>query len=398
MDPLFSPDELAQLRAYRDPQYLWALFALPLQLLSAGALVLFSGRIYRFCEGLSEKVSGRLGFVHRVPVLRAFPAAMNRIWRGAGWGAAIVFTFVTFALPMLASLPMQLRLGHFHERAFGMSTESLGAFLEHWSVSTVLGGAATALAVIGMLGLARRTRHWWWVLGLVCALGLLGSAALDPYRSRLHFEQQPLAAGPLRTKLEALLNRAQVEFDDLHVEKTSKRSVRINAYFAGQGQTRRIVLGDTLLHRFTDEEIVAVVAHEAAHVHESRWPSYLGAALGLIAFLLLIHRLFAWNVRRAWYPGAEYGDVRMFPLISLSFILLTGMADPVSSYFSRERELAADRYAVELLEDDAAFRSMLIKSARINRMDPDPPRWLVLRTFSHPPIRDRLAALESRTP
>ena len=92
----------------------------------------------------------------------------------------------------------------------------------------------------------------------------------------------------------------------------------------------------------------------------------------------------------------ERADIRTLPLIFLAFELGTTAIAPVSGWQSRQRELTADAYAVALTHDVDSFRSMLVKAARINKMDPSPPAWVVWRGASHPPIVERIVALSAR--
>ncbi len=393
MDELFTAEQLQQLRAYRDPQYRLSLLLLGVNLVVLTGFVVSSERLYRGCRRVAAGAGRRLAVTRDIPVLRAFPSALEKLWGGEGWGVALLFGGATFAVGSLIHFPIDVYLGFVHEHRFGMSTETFPRFLRHWLVGATVGAFTTAFAALGIFGLARRLRSWWWILGLVCGATLFVSSSMDPFRARLYSDQSALERGQLRAKLERLLAHSQVDFDDLLVEKTSRRSKRVEAYFAGEGPTRRIIFTDTLLANFTEDEVVAVVAHEAAHVHEARWLSFLGAAIALLAFLFFIHQLFLFGERRGWFGNAAYGDIRYLPLISLCFFILTLLSRPISNALSRERELNADRTAIALTKNPEVFRAMLIKAARINRMDPDPPRWVVLRTFSHPPIRERLAAI-----
>lgn len=395
MESIFTSDELAQLRAYRDPQYFWSLASLAMNAALLVLVVRWSGALYGRCERVAAGLGARVTGLRSVPVVRAIPASLQRIWGGADWGAAMLFVFVTFAIGLLWNLPLDVYLDYLHERRFGMTNQSFGRFVRDWGLASLIGASATAFLGIGLFGLARRLRAWWWVLGVVCGLALMVSAALDPYRARLFVGHAPLENGGVRDQIVQVLKKADVEFADIFVARTSEKTRRVQAFFAGQGSTRRIILSDTLLKEFTEAETLAVIAHEAAHVRESRMANFLGAALGLFAFLFLIHRLFLANERRGWFPGATYGDVRLFPAILLCFFVLSGVVRPVANAFSRQRELEADRFALQLLQDPRSFRSMLVKAARINRMDPHPPRWLVLRSYSHPPVRDRLDAVGS---
>src|SRR5205823_554803 len=123
---------------------------------------------------------------------------------------------------------------YFPERAFGTATESFGRFVLGELKPLGLGLFLTTLPLCAMFALARRLRLWWVVLGAVIGVALIGSAALDPYRSRVYFEQRPLPPGELREAITALMAEAEIDFRDVVVERTTVSTVRVQAYFAGE--------------------------------------------------------------------------------------------------------------------------------------------------------------------
>lgn len=375
-EPIFTATELAEVKAYHAPRYT---FEAVDTLLWPVLLVL----VVRFLTVPLYRLATRLTAHWRSRVL-------ERVWRGTGWGATVVFALLLFGLFSLVTLPTDIWFGFVREHQYGLATSSPWVF----AVDSFKAHLVTAVAVLslafGLFGLARRLTHWWWVMGLVGSLVMTASAAIDPYRSRLYVEQRPLPDGALRTRILALMKAANVEVADVLVDETLSRTVRLQAYFAGTGPTRTIVLNDALLKNLTDDEILAAVAHEAGHVHESRWPAWVLSSLSLFAFLGLVEWLFRGSAKRGWFGITERADVRTLPLILLVFDLSMSAAGPVSGWLSRRREWAADRYAMTLTKDPGAFASMLVKAARVNKMDPHPPRWLVLKGSSHPPIGERV--------
>jgi STE24 endopeptidase len=216
---------------------------------------------------------------------------------------------------------------------------------------------------------------------------------LDPYRGQVYFPQAPLPPGTLRDRIAEVMVRAQVSFSDIRVESTSRATRKVQAYFAGQGPTRTIVLSDNLLRELSEPEIVAVVAHEAGHLRESQWPRRVASAVALLLCLLFIDRLLRHAARRGWFGATEFADIRTLPLISLTFYAVITFGGPIAAALSREGERQADRYAVELTGDPATYASMLRRAARINKIDPSPPIWIVLGQ-SHPPMAERLEQVE----
>jgi STE24 endopeptidase len=394
MEPLFTAEQLAEIHAYHLPYYIRAAVG-PFAYLALLFLQLrvLTRPMYRAATAAAAALEARLGFLRTAPVSRAFVRVMERLWGEPGWGAALLFALTTDLFIKLVYTPLDVWFGYTLEHQHGMSNYTPGAYAWDMLKGHVVAALCFAALVIGLYGLARRVRRWWLVLGVPVALLMLVSSALDPYRNLLYYNQKPLPAGPLRTRMTALMNQAGIPFADVLVEESSVASRRVQAYFAGQGPTRTIVLNDVILQELSEEEVLAAVAHEAGHVHEPKWPGRIAASLALLALLFAIDRMLRLSAARGWFGTTRFADIRTLPLLSVLLYLVVQLGAPVSGAFSREREREADRYALRLTGDVEAFRRMLVKAARVNKMDPEPPRWLVLKGMSHPPIGERLAAL-----
>jgi STE24 endopeptidase len=394
MEPIFTPEQLAEIKAYHLPFYVRSAVN-PFVTLGFLALTLgpLNKHFHRFAQATAGWLGGRLAFLRTAPVSRVLFRALDRLWGEPGWGTAVLFALCVDLSFKIAFAPIDFYFFYILEHRYGMSAYTPLTYTVDLLKSTLVGTLAVCALVLGLYGLARRLRRWWLVLGVPAALLMLVSSALDPYRSRVYFDQTPLEAGSLRDRLTALMARADITFADVLVEKTSVASKRVQAYFAGQGPTRTIVLNDVLLQEFTEDEILAAVAHEAGHVNEPKWPSRIASSFALVAFLFVIDRLLRLAAARGWFGATRFADIRTLPLLSLLlFVVMTGSA-PIAAAFSREREREADRYALRLMNDPATFRQMLVKAARVNKMDPEPPRWIVLKGLTHPPVGERIAAI-----
>ncbi|MFP2928665.1 M48 family metalloprotease [Pyxidicoccus sp. 3LG] len=394
MEPLFTPEQLAEIHAYHLPYYIRAavnpFVRLGLLALLLGVLV---QPLYRGANGLAAALERKLGFLRTAPVSRAFFRVMDRLWGEPGWGAAVFFALAVDLFEKVVYLPVDVWFAYTLEHRHGMSNYTPATFAWDMLKGHLMAAIAIASLVIGMYGLARRLRRWWLVLGLPMALVLLVASALDPYRDMLYFDQKPLPEGPLRTRLTGLMEQAHIPFANIMVEETSVASRRVQAYFAGQGPTRTIVLNDVILQHLSEDEVLAAVAHEAGHVHEPKWPGRIASSLALLMLLFGLDRLLRLSASRGWFGTTRFADIRTLPLLSVLFFVISQVGNPISGAFSREREREADRYALRLTGDVESFRRMLVKAARVNKMDPEPPRWVVLKGMSHPPIGERLSAL-----
>ena len=322
-------------------------------------------------------------------------APLARVWGGPDWSATVLFALLFFGFFAVLTLPFDVWSGFVHEREFGLSTETLGSFVLDGLKQQALRVASVSALAFGLFGLARRTQHWWWLVGIAAAFTLVLSTAIDPYRARLYVDQTSLETGPLRARLSAMLDGAQIPFSDIYVVHTGAKSVRVQAAFAGTGPTRSILLTDTLLEKMTEPEVVAAVAHEAGHVSESRWPGRILSPLAVFGLLGLAEWLFRRSTALGWFGISARGDVRVLPLLVLVFDLATTVLTPFSAAASRERELAADQFALRLTGEPAALTSLLVKLGRINKTDPSPPRWYVLSGVSHPTIAQRVEAIRA---
>jgi STE24 endopeptidase len=386
VETIFSIAEQANVDAYHRPRYLYAAVMLALGPVMTVLLA-------RFVPRRLYSLSGRWATASRTVLPRFFQSFADRVWRGPGWLETLIFALVLTGLYTALSLPAVIYFHFLHEHQFGLARNSFALFAWDLTKGTTIAALSMAALSIGLLGLARRLRHWWLVLGLASAVALAASTSLDPYRSRVYFDHAPLPSGPLRADISALLEKAGIDFRDVLVEKVSDHTRKVQAYFAGQGSTRTIILTDTILATMNDAELLAVVAHEAAHVNESRWLGTVGSGLAVLALLGLAEVLFRAAARRNWYGVTERGDIRVLPLLLSVFSLILTAFGPFSAAYSRHREYEADAFGVRLTQNPSAFRSMLVKATRANMMDPAPPRWYVLSGTSHPPMRDRIEAV-----
>ncbi|MHC4403093.1 MAG: M48 family metalloprotease, partial [Planctomycetota bacterium] len=177
----------------------------------------------------------------------------------------------------------------------------------------------------------------------------------------------------------------------------SEETVKANAMLAGLGRTRRVLLGDTLLDRFSHEEIEVVFAHEVGHhvFRHIRKMILAGILFSAAGFFLCDRFLTAWAADGA---GAfRYGQtpVSALPLLMLILAVFGTVLGPLQNAVSRRYERQSDRYALERTGLREAYLSAYRKLARQNKDDPDPPWLEVLLFHSHPPIAQRLRLAET---
>ena len=311
--------------------------------------------------------------------------------------APAAFFAVTTALSWLSSLPIAYFGGHEVERRFGLTKQSAGGWLGDQAKGLLLGVLLqTPLLTAAYAVIQRRPRDWWLIIAgasvpLTVLLSNLAPVVLMPLFNRF----DPLRDEALAARIRSLAARSGVRISDVYEMDMSRQSEKPNAMFTGLGNTKRIVLGDTLLAGFSEDEVEAVVAHELGHqVHGDIWRLIgFGAGAGFGAAWLL-SRIGPQVVRRTWERTgvSEVGDEASLPLLALLVTAMGFFLMPVQAAFSRAMERRADRFAVQLTRNGEAYARAMERLAAQSLADPDPPRSVVVMLYSHPPIVERIRA------
>ncbi|MDF2762160.1 MAG: Ste24 endopeptidase [Thermomicrobiales bacterium] len=311
--------------------------------------------------------------------------------------AAPAFFALTMVLSWLSSLPVAYVGGYQVERRFGLTKQSTGGWLGDQAKGLLLGILLqTPLLTAAYAVIRRRPRDWWLIIAgasvpLTVALSNLAPVLLMPLFNRF----QPLRDETLAARVRALAAHSGVQISDVFEMDMSRQSEKPNAMFTGLGNTKRIVLGDTLLAGFSQDEVEAVVAHELGHqVHGDIWRLIgfgAGAGFGMAWLLSQIAPRAVWRTRERT-GVSEVADEASLPVLALLMTAMGLVLMPVQAAFSRAMERRADRFAVELTRNGEAYARAMEGLAAQSLADPEPPRPVVVMLYSHPPIVERIRA------
>jgi STE24 endopeptidase len=311
--------------------------------------------------------------------------------------AAPAFFTVTMVLSWLSSLPVAYFGDHQVERSFGLTRQSTGGWLGDQAKGLLVGVLLqTPLLTAVYAVIRRRPRDWWLIIAgasvpLTVVLGNLAPVLLMPVFNRF----QLLRDEALAARVRALAARGGVRISDVYEMDMSRQSEKPNAMFTGLGNTKRIVLGDTLLAGFSQDEVEAVVAHELGHqVHGDIWRLIgfgAGAGFGMAWLLSRVAPLLVERTRERT-GVSEVADEASLPLMAMLMTAMGLVLMPVQAALSRAMERRADRFAVELTRNGDAYARAMERLATQSLADPDPPRPVVVMLYSHPPIVERIRA------
>ena len=281
------------------------------------------------------------------------------------------------------------------ERRYKLSNQRFSAWvwdeIKGFLVGLVLGTIAVELVY---LSIRLWPLHWWivgWALfmGLFILLAQLAPVVLFP----IFYKFEPLENEELRRRLVVLSERAGTRVRGVYRWKLSEKSKKANAALTGLGNTRRIILADTLLDNYTPEEIESVLAHELGHhVHKHILKSiFVQAAITFFGFWAANWTLHYAVDQRMF---EELSDFANLPLLALVSVVLSFLLMPALNAYSRFNERQADRYAFESISSVEPFISSMNKLAEQNLAERTPSRWVEWFFHSHPSISRRLEAAE----
>jgi STE24 endopeptidase len=273
-----------------------------------------------------------------------------------------------------------------HRRDFGLTEQGWAGWLGDRALSLAVEAALVGIGVAGVVWLAGRLGPRWWLAGapalvaLAAAFLVLQPLVVQPLFNRFEeLEDRELAA-----EVEGLAARMGVDVEDVLVADASRRTTTANAYVAGIGPTRRVVLYDTLLDgRFTEGEILSVTAHELAHVERRHlWRGLGWFALLAVPGVFLLARL---TERRGGLAGPE-----LVPLGLAFVVVYLLVTQPLANAVSRRYEAEADWLALEATRDPDSAIGLERRFVLTSLSDPDPPAWVTLWLGTHPPPLDRI--------
>lgn len=308
---------------------------------------------------------------------------------------AAVYAVLLTLIVDVSTLPFAFYSGFLLERRYGLSDQTLGTWLLDQAKGLVLGLILGAGAVVIVYTLIRVSPGGWWLpAGLVFALVILGLANLGPVLVLpVFYALRPLDRPSLRARLLSLASRAGIAALDVYEWGLAAKSRKANAALAGLGGTRRILISDTMLAEYSDDEIEVVLAHEIAHhVHRDIWSGLLLESVLILGGFYTASRLL--GVGSDWAGLAGPADVAGLPLLLLAAGGVSLVMLPLSHAISRAHERRADRYALEMTRNPSAFVSAMRRLAAQNLAEEQPSPVVEWLFHSHPPIRERVAAAE----
>jgi len=311
---------------------------------------------------------------------------------------------VVFSLGLMESVlsfPIDFYGGYLLEHRYGLSNQTLGRWAWEKLKGLLIGLTIGVPLLLAFYWFLRQTGNWWWFY-TSCTLFLFSviMARLAPtLLMPLFYKFSPLDRETLEKRLREKAKGVGLTLEGLFSFDMSKNTKKANAALTGLGKSRRVILGDTLIEKFSDDEIESVFVHELGHHHYRHilkmifsgvfftFGGFYFTHLGLVKVLAVV------QARNPAYGGLE--DPAVLPLFALFLTLYGLVVQPLQNMMSRYFEYQADEFAVSRGPGPDPFISAMNKLAEQNLADKDPHPLVELLFHSHPSIKKRIGAVQT---
>ncbi|MBF0179295.1 MAG: M48 family metallopeptidase [Magnetococcales bacterium] len=318
-------------------------------------------------------------------------------WKLGILGSGAIYIGVLFLLAKLIALPFKIIGTFLVEARHGFNRTSIATFVgdkaKSFLLSLVLGGPF----LIAVLYFFQYAGQWAWLAcwGTATVFLVFVQYLAPTWLMPLFNRFVPLPEGPLRGAILDYLRGVGFPASNVYEMDGSRRSTKVNAFVTGFGARRRIVLFDTMVARHSVPEVVAVLAHEVGHArlrHIPKMTLFAVLYLGIMSQILAIAMGMP-DLHKAFYMEhlTLHGGLIFFMLLVVPLDLLLG---PAMKSLTRRYEYAADHFAATTLTDPGALAAALKKLAANNLTHLTPHPFHVFLHYSHPPVLQRIEAIE----
>jgi STE24 endopeptidase len=309
----------------------------------------------------------------------------------------LIYIILFHLISTIIGLPLGYYSSYVHEHKWGFSNYTN----KTWIVDQLKSFAVSLILLPILLGLFfwvlwKFPETWWLVAATITTLVSIVFVTLFPVVILPIFNKyDTIEDEELTSQLSEILHKAGLQSSGFFRQDMSRQTKKENAFLAGMGKTRRVVIADNLLEHMSLSEIKSVIAHEVGHYRYSHLPKniLIGTIQQLIIFFLLN------IIMKILYPDfltSNINNLTLFPMFSLIMSLLSSLLfGPLNNMISRYFERQADKTSLELYPDKNSFQKAMAGLANRNLSNAYPEWWVKLLYYSHPPIGERLSFAEN---
>ena len=305
--------------------------------------------------------------------------------------ALLLFVSMLFEGILLIFFPLDFYSGYVLEHKYGLSNQTIGGYFMESLKGLLLGAVIGGPLLCAFYYILKNFGdNWWLVLGIFLfvfsvIMGRLAPTLIMP----LFYKFTPLENDVVKDRILNLAKKAGVTINGIFSFNMSKNTKKANAAFTGMGKSKRIILGDTLLESFTENEIETVFAHEMGHYTRRHiWKLTIVSTLLTFIGLFITAKLYSFTM--GWFGFTSLYQLSALPLLFLLLSLYSLVTSPITNILSRKFEWEADTFALEITKDREAFISAMEKLADQNLADKQPNKIIEFLFHSHPSLEKRI--------
>jgi STE24 endopeptidase len=306
----------------------------------------------------------------------------------------IVFVIVTGAAAGIIFFPVNYYTEFYLEHKYNLSNQTFFKWIwENTKTLLVSGVIGIPILLLFFYSMNKFSQLWWLPFAIILfVISVILARIVPVFILPLFYKIVPIENEELKNRIQALALDAGIRVENVYKFDMSKNTKKANAAFTGIGKSKRILLGDTLLDSFSVDEIETVIAHELGHYKRKHIIKniFIGTASSFLTLFLIA---FLYNLSISWFGFTKIVEVSAIPLLSLWAMIISLILNPLSNMISRKFEYEADEYAIISTHKREAFISTLEKLTDQNLGDREPHPLVEWFFYSHPSIKNRVAAL-----
>ncbi|WP_370089491.1 M48 family metallopeptidase [Ekhidna sp.] len=309
----------------------------------------------------------------------------------------MIFFGILFIVTDLINTPFSIYRNFVIEKNYGFNKMTPKTFIldkiKGYILTIIFGGLL--LGVLIYLVDAIGSDFWYYFWGVMAAFVLFANLFYTSLILPLFNKLKPMEEGELKSSIQAYCDKVNFPLKNIFIMDGSKRSSKGNAFFSGLGKKKKVVLFDTLVEKHSTQELTAVFAHEVGHYKKKHILFTTIFSIGLMGFMLFLFSRMAYNAEVSWAMGGQTSALHLNLLaFGILYSPISTILGIVGNVISRKNEYEADAYAKETYDATPLITGLKKMSAdHLSNLTPHPA--FVFVHYSHPPLKERVKALES---
>lgn len=301
--------------------------------------------------------------------------------------------FMAFGSAVLLS-PLSFYSGFYLEHKFNLSNQTFVKWAWESSKAVLVSSViAVPILILFYYSILHFGTNWWLPFAVILFLFSVILARVVPvFILPLFYKLIPIENESLKIRITKLASEAGIKVENIFKFDMSKNTKKANAAFTGIGKSKRILLGDTLLDNFSEDEIETVIAHEIGHYKKKHIIKNIlyGTASSFVT-LYIASILYSNSI--AWFSLKSIEQIAALPLLALWLMIIGLVQTPLGNILSRKFEYEADQYSIQAAQKSSVFIAALEKLNQQNLGDPEPHPFVEWYFYSHPSITNRISAI-----